>query len=87
MPKLTPVFLVKISSPDEIIWEGEAKSLSSQNSAGAFDILPEHANFVTIINEGAPIKISRADGENRIFTFKTAVVSIVDGFVNIYVDI
>jgi F0F1-type ATP synthase epsilon subunit len=48
---------IKISSPGKVIWEGEAFSVSSKNSQGKFDILPHHANFLTIV-EDQPLKIS-----------------------------
>ena len=48
---------VEINSPEKLIWEGQAKSVSSENSSGPFDILPYHANFITII-EDHPVKIN-----------------------------
>jgi len=38
---------VRINSPEKIIWEGVARSVSSENREGPFDILPMHANFIT----------------------------------------
>lgn len=52
---------VKITSPQKIIWEGKADWVSSENSAGKFDILPMHANFITII-ENKPIKVKTETG-------------------------
>jgi len=48
---------VRISSPAKVIWEGDAFSVSSKNSQGKFDVLPHHANFLTIV-ENQPLKIS-----------------------------
>lgn len=42
---------VKILSPTQTIFEGEALSVSSVNSAGKFDILPYHANFITLVQK------------------------------------
>ncbi|HEX67694.1 MAG TPA: hypothetical protein ENG13_01340, partial [bacterium] len=33
----------------EIPFEGKAEAVSSQNKLGKFDILPGHANFITLI--------------------------------------
>ena len=43
---------VKISSPFETYYEGEALAVSGINDSGPFDILPHHANFLSILTEG-----------------------------------
>jgi hypothetical protein len=50
------VLNVKILSPTQTIFEGEAYSVSSANSAGNFDILPYHANFITMVQK-VPIRL------------------------------
>ena len=45
-------FLVKVFSPFEIFYEGEVTSLSASNSEGPFDVLAEHANFITLLSAG-----------------------------------
>jgi hypothetical protein len=45
------VLNVKIFSPTQTIFEGEAVSISSVNSMGKFDILPFHANFITLVQK------------------------------------
>ena len=47
---------VKIISPTQTIFDGEAYSISSINSLGKFDILPYHANFITLVQK-APITL------------------------------
>lgn len=42
---------VKILSPTQTIFDGEAYSISSVNSLGKFDILPFHANFITLVQK------------------------------------
>lgn len=78
---------VVITSPDEVIWQGEAASLSSTNSAGAFDVLPEHANFVTILQNNTPMVIRTTDGKELTFTYKRAIVAVRSDKVRVYVDI
>lgn len=73
---------VEINSPEKIIWEGKAASISSINSSGPFDILPMHANFITII-ENQTIKI---DIGNKLeeFTYSNAIVYASKNKVLIY---
>ena len=79
-------FVVKITNAEELLWEGVAQSVSSKNSTGKFDILPRHANFVTMI-KNEPIVIKARMKEDQIFTYKTAVLTVKDNKVEIYSDI
>lgn len=80
-------FPVEVANPDELIWEGEAQSVSAENSAGKFDVLPQHANFVTIINPESPITVRTAEEDPHVFSYKDAVLSVKAGKVAIYVNI
>lgn len=46
---------VKILSPTQTIYDGPALSVSSTNSSGKFDILPYHANFITLVQKSPVI--------------------------------
>ncbi len=76
---------VIINSPNKLIWSGVATSVSSKNSAGPFDVLPEHANFITMI-QNDPIVVRFLDKEH-VFTYKNAVLSVYNGIVTIYTEI
>lgn len=77
---------VVVATPDEKIWEGKAESVSSENSAGPFDILPQHANFVTMI-KGKPILVRTLSEGEKTFTYKNAVITVSKDKVSIYNDI
>lgn len=77
---------VTIINPDEKVWEGRAHSVSSVNSAGPFDILPEHANFVSMIRN-QPIVVRTVDSGDKTFTYKNAVITVSDNKVSIYTEI
>ena len=76
---------VTINSPEKIVWEGIADVVTSENSQGIFNILPEHANFVTVI-EKKPIYIQHKKEKDEFF-FDTAVLSVNANVVTIYVDL
>jgi F0F1-type ATP synthase epsilon subunit len=73
---------VSISSPSHFIWQGNADAVSSINTKGPFDILPEHTNFITII-ENKPI-IIRSGKEKKDFLFERAVIYTYSNYVSIY---
>lgn len=76
----------RIVSPKKVLFDGEAESVSAKNSSGKFDILPGHANMVTII-EGAPIRIKVAPKQEIKFDIQIAVLTNANNQVNIYTDI
>ncbi len=76
---------VRIQTPESLVWEGNALSLSATNSAGPFDILPQHANMITII-EGNPIEVVTTFGTRK-FVFDKAVLAVKDDSVSIYANI
>lgn len=79
-------FNVRIVSPKQMIYQGAALSVSSTNSAGKFDILAQHANFVTLI-ENQPITIRTADKKTLVFNFPLAIVYTTQNVVSIYTNI
>jgi F-type H+-transporting ATPase subunit epsilon len=76
---------VKILTPEQIVWQGSAQAVSSHNSVGPFDILPEHANMITFI-ESQPIEVVTAEG-SKTFTFEKAVLSVRNNNVSVFADI
>lgn len=47
-----PRFRVKILSPYQTYYQGEAASLSANNRTGPFDILPGHIDFFSLLTSG-----------------------------------
>jgi len=82
------ILKVRILSPQQLIFQGEALSVSSVNSEGKFDILPMHANFITMV-KGAPIRIIPADKKAPAvtYTFPLAIIYNFANLVNIYTGI
>ena len=72
---------VRIISPQQLILDVQANSVSSKNQQGPFDILPQHANFITII-ENQPIVIRTE--KSLTFQFPLAIILTTKNNVNIY---
>lgn len=73
MPKTDSTLKLNVvaRSPFELYYEGEAIALSASNRIGAFDILPGHADFFSMLEPGEvtiqtgssdPIKIDAKSG-------------------------
>ena len=78
-----PTLHVRIISPQQLILDSEAESVSSRNTAGNFDILPQHANFVTLINN-SPIVVRPAGQKPLVFKFPLAIILTRENKVDIY---
>src|SRR5262249_26975742 len=50
--KQRDILAVKVWSPFKVYFDGEATSVSGINATGPFDILPQHHNFITLLNSG-----------------------------------
>ncbi len=81
MPTLT--LHVRIISPRELLLDAQAQSVSSKNMAGSFDILPLHANFITLI-ENSEIVIRILNQKTQTFKFPLAIIMAAENKVNIY---
>ncbi len=84
MPNTQPVLHVRIISPHQVMLDTEAESVSSENVQGKFDILPFHANFISLV-ENKPIIVRKA-GQKKpiIFAFTMAIIVALDNKVDIY---
>ena len=76
------ILTVEISSPEKQIWQGNAKSVSSVNSAGPFDILAYHANFISII-ENQTIRVNTGSKIEE-YKFANAIIYASKNNVLIY---
>lgn len=59
------VLSVKVLSPTQILYDGPASSVSANNRLGPFDILPEHANFFSLLTRGNIL----VNTDVKVFTF------------------
>jgi len=79
------ILQVKILTPKQTVFEGQALSVSSTNSVGKFDILPKHANFITLI-ENQPIEIQDMNREFKKFQFSQAIIYNISNKVSIFAE-
>jgi F0F1-type ATP synthase epsilon subunit len=70
---------------DKLVYQGQAAALSSVNLDGPFDILPEHANFITVIKDY--LIIHKPDKTDEKIELKNGVLHSADNRITIYLDI
>jgi len=76
---------VTIHDRNGAVFEGNAVSLSSYNQKGKFDVLTEHANFITLIQK--EILIVKPDGSQKNVVVGNGVMRVVGNTVDIYLGV
>lgn len=80
-----PILHVRIISPKHLILDTPAISVSSKNTQGKFDILPYHANFITIVeNEAILIRTTSKSTDKITIQLPIAIIFVANNTVNIY---
>lgn len=80
-----PTLQVKVRDLVSTLYDGEAVGVSSVNEKGPFDILPLHANFISIAKE--KIIIHKKDGQKQEIKIDTAVLKNVNNTITIFLGI
>ncbi|MEX0895402.1 MAG: hypothetical protein WDZ94_00510 [Patescibacteria group bacterium] len=76
---------ITINSPEAVLFEGEAVSVTSENTIGTFDILPNHTNFISIISNSLTLVRQNKKTEN--FSFASGVIQCKNNVVTVYVGV
>jgi F0F1-type ATP synthase epsilon subunit len=76
---------VVIRNRQTVLFEGDVKAISSKNDTGIFDVLPEHTNFISLINES--ITVHLLDGSKQTFQLQNGVMKVKEYAVHCYVDL
>lgn len=86
MPNDLETIKVVAKGREGILFDGPAVSLSSINSSGPFDILPKHANFISLIKDHVVI-IKPDKSAVKIKVVDQAVLRVYQNSVYIYLGI
>ncbi len=76
---------VIVKSRKKTFFDGEALSISSSNEAGDFDILPHHANFITMVKDF--VRVTKPDGSEEEFEAKKGVMRVYENHVDLYLTV
>lgn len=76
---------VKVYSPFKVYFDEEADSISAVNGTGPFDILPQHHNFMTLLDPCDVI--IRVKDEERKIRISKAVMHVKANQVIVFLDV
>jgi len=76
---------VTVRSRQGLAFEGELAAISSFNPAGAFDVLPEHANFVCMIAK--KLVLRKHDGKIEEINVDKGVMTVEKNRVDVFIGV
>ena len=77
---------VKIFSPSVDYFDGEATMLSAVNKTGAFDVLPLHHNFITLLDQGN-IRVIDDKNKEKIVEITVGLLHVKNNVVTVFLDV
>ncbi|MFC1600606.1 hypothetical protein ACFL25_00880 [Patescibacteria group bacterium] len=78
-------FKLKVVSREGMLFEGEVNSITSNNEKGVFDVLAQHANFISLIKKG--LLIRDVENNEREIIFDNALLKVYRNNVEVYVGV
>lgn len=76
---------VEVRSPHQVLFQGQALAVSSRNSTGPFDILPAHANFISLIDRVVVIHLP--SGQQQDIGVQNAVLHCRENRVQVFTEV
>ncbi len=80
-----PLLHASIRTKSDIVYEGRCNSVTSHNPRGAFDVLPMHTNFITLIDSYVTVNLGL--GDEKKFELEHGIMYVMSNSVNIYLGV
>jgi F-type H+-transporting ATPase subunit epsilon len=78
-------FSLRIISPDRVVYEGEATSVSVPGASGGFQVLYNHAPLLSALLAG-PVKVKPVEGDDEVFATGGGFLEVHDNVVVVLVE-
>lgn len=82
---MTNLIHLRVRNRDGVIFEDDVKAVSSVNDKGPFDVLPRHANFITLIKNY--IVIRKKDNSKQDFKVDSGLLQATNNTVVVFIGI
>ena len=86
MPNASGKLDVSVRNRSNVLFDGKVNSVTSHSGAGEFDVLPQHANFVTLIKDMIVINKGRSD-EKKIEVKSGGLMNVGQDKIDVYLGI
>lgn len=79
-----PILNVIARAPFEVYYEGPAEIVSAENKVGPFDVLPQHADFFSVLRPCTVTITTSADPV--VFKINNGIITVRDNEVLLFVN-
>lgn len=79
-----PTIHVIIRTRQDVIYDGRVTALSSLNDTGPFDVLPEHANFISIVKD--MVTLHFPNDQKQLFRLQTGILHVEENEIKLYIE-
>ena len=79
------IFELEVQSRGGIIFKDKVVSITSFNETGKFDVLAEHANFISLITKSLIIRSEK--GEVKKINFDNALIRVRQNRAEVYIGV
>ena len=76
---------VTVRDRKRVLFNKEATAITARNETGIFDVLAQHANFISLINQS--ITIHTLDGEKVTIPINNGVIKVKANAVHCYINL
>ena len=77
---------VKVYAPFKVYFDGEAKSMTAVNRVGPFDILPQHHNFISLL-EPSEIVVRTEGKDDFKMKINQALIHVKADIIRVFLDV
>lgn len=78
-------FQLTVQSREGLLYKGSVQSLTSKNEAGKFDVLAQHANFITLIS--SILEFREENGNLKQLKIDNGLLRVKGSSVEVYLGI
>ena len=80
----TDIIHLIIRNKENVLYDADVSAVSGINGKGPFDILPHHANFISVIEKY--IVIHEANGKTNQMKIEVGVMHVHEGTIDVYLS-
>ncbi|MFV1916999.1 MAG: hypothetical protein ACC618_00715 [Patescibacteria group bacterium] len=73
---------LRVLNRQDILYEGDISSLSSFNDKGKFDVLPKHANFISLVS--GQLVARDLKGKEKVIELGSGIMKVSGNKINVY---
>ena len=77
--------LAVVRDRNNLLFQGQVEAVSSLNDKGPFDVLPQHANFITLIKKFVTMHLP--DKQEKRMELESGILKVRDNNVEVYLGI